>query len=81
MILLLLLACAEVAQTPACASFVACVAARDAEQGATTDVLRFEPSGACWGSPAGADLCDRSCENGLAWLRDTEPNPPEACER
>lgn len=79
MFLLLFLGCAEVTQTPACASFVACVGARDAARGATTDVVRFEPAGECWGTPAGADLCDRACVNGLAWLRESEPDLPEAC--
>lgn len=65
MFLTLLLACAEVVQTPACAEFVACVEATDAARGATTDVVRFQPDGDCWGSPAGAELCDHACVNGL----------------
>lgn len=79
MFFLILFGCAEVTQTPACSSFVACVGARDEASGATTDVVRFEPNGDCWGTPAGADLCDRACENGLAWLRETEPNLPAEC--
>lgn len=66
MILTLLLACApEVVQTPACAEFVACVEATDASRGTTTDVVRFQPGGDCWGSPAGSELCDHACVNGL----------------
>lgn len=67
MLFLLLLACAEVVQTPACAAFVSCVRASDAAQGITTDLARFEPEGECWGTPAGADLCDRACVNGLGF--------------
>lgn len=79
MVLWVLLACTEVVQTPACAAFVACVGARDAARASSSDVVRFEPGGECWGTPAGADLCDRACENGLAWLRESEPDLPEAC--
>lgn len=76
MALLLLFACAsEVTQTEACAQFVSCAQARDPD----VDTLRFEAAGDCWGSAAGADLCDRACVNGLAFLRDTEPTLPDAC--
>ncbi|MEQ1506582.1 MAG: hypothetical protein ABMB14_30415 [Myxococcota bacterium] len=59
---------------PSCARYVACVEARDARDGSTTDVDRFAPDGACWGGEAGADLCDRACTAGLAWLADREPD-------
>lgn len=76
MALLFLLACSpEAAQTEACARFVSCVHARDP----AVDTLRFEAAGDCWGSPAGADLCDRACVNGLAFLRSAEPTLPDAC--
>lgn len=78
-ILLLLLACAEVTQTPACERYVACLDARDAARGTTTDMLRFEAAGDCWGTPAGADLCDRACANGLTWLLESETDLPEVC--
>lgn len=77
MLLLLLLGCAEVVQTPACAAFVSCVRATDAAQGVTTDVVRFEPAGECWGTPAGADLCDRACVNGLDFHRRRFPDVAE----
>jgi hypothetical protein len=42
MFLLLLLACAtEVTHTAACAAFVSCAQARDAQLGLETDVARF----------------------------------------
>jgi hypothetical protein len=78
-LLLLLLGCAEVSQTPTCEEYVACLGARDEARGTTTDMLRFEAQGDCWGSPAGADLCDRACTNGLAWLQESETDLPEAC--
>jgi hypothetical protein len=76
----ILLACApEVEQTPACATFVACQSARDEASGTTTDTVRFTPAGECWGTPAGQDLCDRACTNGLAFLRDRYTDLPDAC--
>lgn len=79
-ILMLLLGCAEeVTQTPACERYVACLDARDEQRGTTTDMLRFEAEGDCWGSPAGADLCDRACSNGLSWLLESETDLPEVC--
>lgn len=77
--LLLLFACADVSQSPACATYVSCVEARDAARGSSTDLLRFQPDGECWGTPAGADLCDRACTNGLAWLQESETDLPEVC--
>lgn len=79
MLLLLTLACAEVTQTPACAQYVACVEAKDAAAGTTTDLVRFQPQGECWGSPAGADLCDRACVNGLEFERSRTTDAPDAC--
>lgn len=77
---LLLAACApEVVQTEACAAFVTCQAARDAADGTTTDVARFTAGGDCWGSPAGAELCDHACDNGLAFLRERYPALPAEC--
>ena len=78
--LFLLVACApEVEQTPACAAYVSCLAARDAADGTTTDTVRFAPQGECWGTPAGQDLCDRACENGLIWLRERVDGLPAEC--
>lgn len=73
MLLLLFAACTEVVQTPACADYVACVQATDASRNTTTDVLRFQPEGDCWGTPAGAELCDRACTNGLAFHQQRFP--------
>ena len=78
--LLLLFACAsEVVQTSACADFVACQAARDAVSGVPTDVARFDAGGDCWGSPAGQELCDHACENGLVFLRERYADLPAEC--
>lgn len=78
--LLLLFACAaDVSQTPACVSFVACSAARDVQLGLETDVARFGASGDCWGSPAGQQLCDEACDNGLTFLRDRYADLPTEC--
>lgn len=79
---LLLAACAApVSQTPDCAAFVACVEATDAARGTSTDLLRFEPEGDCWGSEAGAEICDRACANGLAFHATRFPDQAEACTR
>jgi hypothetical protein len=78
--LLLLLACATaVPQTDACASYVACVQATDAARATTTDVLRFDAGGDCWGGPAGAELCDRACIRGLELHAARFPEQAEAC--
>jgi len=79
MLMLFLIACAEVVQTPACAQFVACVQANDEMRGTSTDLLRFEPGGDCWGTPAGSDLCDRACVNGLVFHRVQYPTGPDVC--
>lgn len=78
-ILLLLSGCGPVVQTEACAAYVECLDARDAALGAETDALRFEPTGACWGSAEGATLCTNACERGLTWLRDSYDDLPAEC--
>ncbi|MCB9742078.1 MAG: hypothetical protein H6741_09235 [Alphaproteobacteria bacterium] len=70
----------EVPQTEACAAYVACVEARDLELGIRTNLDRFEPGGACWGSAEGGALCDRGCSSGLAWMQDAYADLPEACD-
>jgi hypothetical protein len=78
--LVLLASCTiPVPQRPACARYVTCLEARDARDGTETDVVRFEPDGDCWNVRAGADLCDRACTAGLAWLADREPDLAAAC--
>lgn len=78
--IVLLLACApEVVQTPACVQFVACQGARDAVSGDPTDLARFDVGGDCWGSPAGQELCDHACVNGLAFLRERYADLPAEC--
>ena len=75
----LLVGCAESNQTPTCAQYVACVRALDAQEDVTTNAKRFEPGGACWGSPEGAELCDRACKGGLAYQQSIAPDGPEVC--
>jgi hypothetical protein len=70
----------EFGQSPTCATYVACLAARDAAQGTETDVVRFEEGGDCWGGKLGYELCDSACGNGLDFLRQREAATlPEAC--
>lgn len=77
----LLSACADTAQTQACQDYVACQQAIDAQLSQETDLLRFEADGECWGGiEAGAQLCDRSCVKGLEFLRERQPDLPEACD-
>lgn len=80
MIVWTILACAvEVVQTPACAAFVTCTQARDAQSGIETDVARFDAAGDCWGSPAGQQLCSEACDNGLTFLRERYTALPVEC--
>lgn len=72
-------ACAEVKQGEHCAAYVECLTARDEQRGTSTDMVRFEEGGACWGSTEGAKHCERACEGGLKWLRETDPNMPSVC--
>lgn len=65
--------CGRVDQSPECRAFVECVAKLDAQTGRSTDVLRFEAEGPCWGSEAGADLCTRSCARGIEVLLQQHP--------
>lgn len=79
-LLLALASCrAEVAQSPACDRYTACIRALDELSSRETDVDRFDPGGACWGSEAGATLCDRACTRGLAWESRRTPAPPQEC--
>ena len=73
----MLVGCAEGAQTHACREYVQCLEVRDAELGITTNTDRFESGGACWGSPAGAELCDTACVRGLEFLSSLENAPAE----
>lgn len=78
--LVLALACApEVTQTSACAALVTCTQARDIQLGLETDVARFDAAGDCWGSPAGQELCNMACENGLTFLRERYTGLPAEC--
>jgi hypothetical protein len=66
------------APAPSCVDYVACVQARDAARGATTDVERFLPDGACWTSAQeAADACAEACARGLDVLRSLVDAPAE----
>lgn len=78
-LLLAALACATFAcsgdapeQSDACAQYVSCLQVRDARLGITTNAVRFEGGGDCWGSEAGAHLCDTACSRGLEFLAQQE---------
>lgn len=64
---------------PACGEYLDCVRALDEAEGVTTDVARYLDDGACWEGDEIADLCERSCVNGLAFLRARAEGLPEAC--
>ena len=71
----------SVEQTPACADWVRCIDARDAQLGVTTDDDRFEAGGLCWGNPEIGELCDKACESGMAWMETSNyTDLPEECK-
>lgn len=72
--------CEQVVQSEECKAYVACLKVRDTKLGIKTDALRFEASGACWGSPEGAGLCTHACKNGLTWLKQTYPSQTADCQ-
>lgn len=71
--------CAHLEPAPSCQRFVSCIQARDALDGTSTDVERFEAGGACWTSEEGAEQCATACEEGLSYLRAHEVGLPEEC--
>ena len=71
----------DTSQTESCAHYVRCMEARDAVMGITTNVDRYLPEGVCWGGiTAGQELCHHSCEAGLKFLQERDPDAPEACQ-
>jgi hypothetical protein len=72
-----LAACGRLAQAPECAAYVDCVKARDARLLTTTDVERFEASGACWNNGDLATGCQKACTRGRAWLGSLSGAPKE----
>lgn len=70
-------ACGRAAQDPACAAYVECVKARDTVLQTTTDVVRFEPAGACWNNDDLAEGCKKACAKGLSWLGSLSGAPKE----
>jgi hypothetical protein len=73
-------ACAQPEQSSECAQYIECIRAIDEREGVTTDAKRFDPSGACWGGPEGADLCTRACLGGIAYLQKAYTDLPEVCQ-
>ncbi|MBX2802615.1 MAG: hypothetical protein KTR31_33355 [Myxococcales bacterium] len=79
-IVFLLVACdTSVDQSQACAEWVSCIDARDAQLGITTDNDRFQLGGDCWGNPEIGELCDKACIAGLDQMRTAYDDLPEAC--
>lgn len=68
-----------VAQTVGCADYVACIKALDAPTGATTNLDRFLPGGACWVNGETGEGCATGCERALSRLRDRVPQLPAEC--
>lgn len=60
-------------QGPECKAFVSCVGELDVLHGTHTNVDRFLPEGACWGSDKGAEVCESACRRGIPRLREQEP--------
>lgn len=60
-------------QGPECRAFVACVAKLDSLKSTQTNVARFSPEGACWGSDKSARVCESACRRGVGQLLSQEP--------
>ena len=73
--------CGSVEQSGACATYVQCLSERDQALGVSTNALRFEAGGACWGSHEGAELCTTACERGLEFIAAAEASAPEVCSQ
>lgn len=69
----------HVQQSEDCQALVACARAKDRIAGMTTDVSRYEAEGACWENEEIAELCERSCTRGMAFIRSREPSAPSEC--
>jgi hypothetical protein len=54
-----------VGQAPECQAWVACVRARDADAGETTDLGRFDDGGFCWNNPTLGEGCTTACRRAL----------------
>ncbi len=65
--------CGGAEQGPECRAFLACVAKLDALKSTQTNVSRFLPEGACWGSDKSARVCESSCRRGVVQLLSQEP--------
>ena len=77
---LLAAACAtEVEQAPVCEHYVECIRSLDELAGVETDLDRFDPGGACWGSEEQGKICIRACTRGLEWENERRTDAPEAC--
>ena len=69
----------SVEQTPACATWVSCIDARDAQLNVTTNNDRFLAGGPCWGNPEIGDLCDKACIAGMEQMQEMYDDLPEEC--
>lgn len=79
-LIFILVACdTTVEQTPACAEWVSCIAARDAQLEVTTNNDRFLIGNTCWGNREIGKLCDDACTAGMAWIRGAYDDLPPEC--
>lgn len=69
-----------VSQAPVCQAWVACVQARDALAGETTNLDRFVEGGFCWNNSELAEGCTTACERALGRLRQREASLPTECQ-
>jgi hypothetical protein len=68
-----------VSQSVECTRYVACIRALDAAQGLTTNLVRFEADGACWGNGEISQLCTTGCSRALERMRDRTAGLPQEC--
>lgn len=66
-------------QAAACEQYTACVRAQDQLDGVETNLDRFDPGGACWGSEEQSRVCERACTRGLAFERARRADAPPEC--
>lgn len=66
-------------QAASCEQYSACVRAQDQLDGVETNLDRFDPGGACWGSEEQSKVCERACTRGLAFERARRADAPPEC--
>lgn len=66
-------------QAQSCEQYTACIRAQDELDGVETNLDRFDPGGACWGSEEQSKVCERACTRGLAFERARRADAPVEC--